>query len=58
MGMMPSPQALSIGGWAQSAKVTSRPAWRAAMAAPRPAGPPPPMKTSVLFCFIELPAQK
>src|ERR1035437_1647755 len=46
-GMMPSPQALSIGGMEQSARVTSKPRWRAAMAAARPAGPPPITNTSV-----------
>src|SRR3984885_4567176 len=46
-GIMPSPQALSIGGRAPSARVTSSPLRRAAMAAARPAGPPPITNTSV-----------
>src|ERR1039457_459759 len=46
-GMMPSPQALSMGGMEQSARVTSKPRWRAAIAAARPAGPPPITNTSV-----------
>jgi hypothetical protein len=45
-GMMPSPQALSIGGTARSITVTSNPRWRAAIAAARPAGPPPITSTS------------
>ena len=46
-GMSPSPQALSMGGRLPSATMTRRPRERAAMAAARPAGPPPMMKTSV-----------
>src|SRR5580704_17957181 len=46
-GIRPSPQALSMGGCAESATVTSNPLRRAAIAAANPAGPPPTMKTSV-----------
>ena len=46
-GMIPSPQGLSIGGRSASATVTSKPRRRAAIAAARPAGPPPMMNRSV-----------
>ena len=45
-GMTPSPQALSIGGAQPSASTTRNPLRRAAIAAARPTGPPPIMKTS------------
>src|SRR5579862_8461724 len=45
-GMMPSPQALSMGGLRASATVTVKPLQRAASAAARPTGPPPITKTS------------
>src|SRR6516225_6306700 len=58
-GMMPSPQALSMGGTRESATVTARPRRRAARAAARPAGPPPITKRSVelvrdVICTAEL----
>ena len=59
-GMMPSPQALSIGGRAQSMTVTSSPTCRAAIAAASPAGPPPATMTSRILRFAPTgsPAQK
>src|ERR1019366_404283 len=45
-GIMPSPQALSMGGCAQSTTATSKPACRAAIAAASPDGPPPATRTS------------
>src|SRR5580704_15090598 len=49
-GIIPSPHGFSIGGAAPSASVTSKPFWRAAIAAARPDGPPPTTNTSVVFC--------
>src|ERR1022692_2362273 len=46
-GISPSPHALSIGGPAPAASVTFSPLRRAAMAAARPAGPPPMTNRSV-----------
>ena len=46
-GISPSPQALSMGGRAPSASVTFSPLRRAAIAAARPAGPPPITNKSV-----------
>ena len=46
-GIRPSPQALSAGGTARSVTVTVKPLRRAAIAAARPAGPPPTTKISV-----------
>ncbi len=53
-GINPSPQALSIGGFAPSATVTSKPFLRAAMAAANPAGPPP-MTSTPALCFTKSP---
>jgi len=46
-GSSPSPQALSMGGLAQSTNVTAHPMLRSAIAAAKPAGPPPAMH---IFC--------
>src|ERR1700730_8398852 len=48
-GIRPSPHGLSIGGTAPSATITRNPRCLAAMAAAKPAGPPPITKTSVEF---------
>src|SRR3984893_9614039 len=48
-GISPSPQGLSIGGTAPSARTTLKPRRRAAMAVARPAGPPPITNTSTGF---------
>ena len=45
-GISPSPQALSMGGRRASATRTSKPFCRSAIAAARPAGPPPTMSAS------------
>ncbi len=50
-GIIPSPQALSIGGLKQSATVTASPCCLAAMAVAKPAGPPPQINTSVSYMF-------
>ena len=44
-GIRPSPHALSMGGAAQSTTVTSQASRLNAIAAARPAGPPPTMQT-------------
>src|SRR5712664_3627263 len=63
-GINPSPHALSIGGFAPSATVTSKPFIRAAIATANPAGPPPMTSTPVpspihspliLFCCVATP---
>ena len=46
-GIRPSPQALSMAGGRASTTAQAMPRWRSAMAAARPAGPPPTMSASV-----------
>ncbi len=46
-GIKPSPQALSCGGGQGSVTITRNPLRRAAIAAIKPAGPPPTIRTSV-----------
>src|SRR5271157_37789 len=52
-GINPSPQVLSIGNRSESAIITRKPFWRAAIPVASPAGPPPTMNTSVsmIACF-------
>src|SRR5580692_6891913 len=58
-GISPSPQVLSIGAALASATITRKPHCRAAIAAARPAGPPPITNTSVDFNKTETsPPQK
>src|SRR6266404_6686527 len=58
-GIRPSPHALSAGGAAQSATVTRNPFRRTAIAAAKPAGPPPTTSTSVSRMIeVTLPPQQ
>src|SRR5580698_1957319 len=59
-GIRPSPHALSIGGRRASATRTSKPFCRKAMAAARPAGPPPAISASqrITRALLSLPFQQ
>jgi len=56
-GIRPSPQALSAGGTIPSTTVTLKPLRRVAIAAAKPAGPPPTMRMSV-FTTATTPVQR